>query len=509
MRMLGTIGAEQFCAAPTAVGKREFLGSDRSVACDPRTSLGGFLAGVMVRFSAARRREIVGTLSSPSRLSALGLLYIVRHCFRVTRKQGRCDRSGQRLSQNTDMGVVMIGRIVLLVGIGFLTVVVVSLNGCCDHQCQANREKAGRIALVIEDDTDSGGALNVDDAADTGALLDASGPASFAKTTAGNGFVYPLDSMTAWKDTYDYAGYGACGTSYYTNTCHSGTDIGASRGSSVYAIGVGTVLAVSASQNSTCTSGWGYDYGGASTCNMGVAMQHYTAAGTPFVVVYGHLVYSSSVTVGKSYTPGDTIGVIANDYDRTSSSSSWKKTSSSHLHFGVFPGTSSPAVSSGLYGWGKLTCKGANQAASTSLPSSCTNNGSTAAGTYIGGTEASDGTGIGLELWWWLDDSADWTTISGEFTNEGGYGYGWNSNIAWSTWSDELYFAIADAGSGDSFRYSYTFSSDGVENWSCLGPFPAGALTGTPLASYNGAEVLVAKVDDPGSDGCTLQVDIP
>src|SRR5690349_14007573 len=45
MRMLGTIDAEQFCAVPTAIGKREFPGSDRSVAYDPRTSSDGPLAG--------------------------------------------------------------------------------------------------------------------------------------------------------------------------------------------------------------------------------------------------------------------------------------------------------------------------------------------------------------------------------------------------------------------------------------------------------------------------------
>lgn len=122
---------------------------------------------------------------------------------------------------------------------------------------------------------------------------------------------------------------------------------------------------------------------------------------------------------------------------------------------------------------------------------------------------ADEATGVGLELWWWMSEAADWTTISGEFTNESNYGYGWNSNITWSTWNDELYFSIADMGSGDSFRYSYTFAVDGVENWSCLGPFPPGELTGTPYATYNGAEVDVEMVDDPGSDGCGLQVSIP
>ena len=122
---------------------------------------------------------------------------------------------------------------------------------------------------------------------------------------------------------------------------------------------------------------------------------------------------------------------------------------------------------------------------------------------------ADEATGVGLELWWWMSEAADWTTISGEFTNESSYGYGWNSNITWSTWSDELYFAIADMGSGDSFRYSYTFAVEGVEHWSCLGPFPPGELTGTPYATYNGAEVAVETMDDPSSDGCGLQVSIP
>ncbi len=287
------------------------------------------------------------------------------------------------------------------------------LNGCCNYECELWRsaERYGNGAgMAPADSADAGEhGSGSEDPWDTGELIDTSdywdwgdtaGDTGYwensterkepvdesrsMRTTAGNGFVYPLDSMTAWKDTYDYAGFGACGTSYYTNTCHNGTDIGATRGDSVYAIAAGTVVKVSGSQNSTCTSGWGYDSGGANTCNMAVAVQHYAADGTAFVVVYGHMVYSSSISVGKTYASGDTIGIIAYDYDRTSSSASWTKTSSPHLHFGVFPGTSSPAVSSGLYGWGKLTCAGASQAASSTFPSSCTNNGSTAGGTYIG-----------------------------------------------------------------------------------------------------------------------------
>ncbi len=303
----------------------------------------------------------------------------------------------------------------------FVCVIALFLHGCCDIQCQMLKNvRSCGLGTASATSEDSGDTWNTretgefwddDDPSDTGDPWDDWGsddtgdtgfsavfvpdgdilrrkqPADasyFMRATAGNGFVYPLDVVTSWNDTYDYAGYGACGTSYYTNTCHSGTDISSARGSSVYAVAAGTVVRVSGSQNSTCTSGWGYDYGGANTCNMALAVQHYAADGSPFVVVYGHLVYSSSVAVGTTYSPGDTVGIIANDYDRSSSSSSWRKTSNPHLHFGVFPGTSSPAVRSGYYGWGKLTCSGANQAASTTLPSSCTNNGSTAMGTYIG-----------------------------------------------------------------------------------------------------------------------------
>jgi hypothetical protein len=118
-------------------------------------------------------------------------------------------------------------------------------------------------------------------------------------------------------------------------------------------------------------------------------------------------------------------------------------------------------------------------------------------------------TGIGLELWWWLGSEAEWISISGEFTNESHYAYGWSSNISWATWSDEMYFSISDMGSGDSFRFSYAFAQNGIENWSCRGPFPPGTLTGEPYATFNGIPVDVSMVEDPSSDGCGLQVSIP
>lgn len=299
----------------------------------------------------------------------------------------------------------MVRRIASMVGIGLIIIVMFEMSGCCDFQCEMDKEVAAnkaKWAAIARNEADSGAIepscsngedSGFDTGADTAKIVNTdnecatrkSAPSVQAeKTTAGNGFVYPMDSITSWKDTYDYAGFGTCGSSYYyTNTCHNGTDIGASRGTSVYAIAAGTVVKVSGTQNSTCSSGWGYDYGGSSMCNMAVAMQHYAADGTSFVVVYGHLVYDSSVSVGDSYVSGDTIGTIANDYDWSTAYGSWKKTSSAHLHFGVFPGTSSPSVTS-VAGWGKLTCKGASQSASATFPTSCSNNGSTAPGTYIG-----------------------------------------------------------------------------------------------------------------------------
>ncbi len=88
MRILGTIDAEQFCAVPTAVGKREFPGSDRSVACDPRASSDGSLAGAMVRSSAARSADqTVGRRP----LRAVSALLVLPHLvdFRLASSQTR------------------------------------------------------------------------------------------------------------------------------------------------------------------------------------------------------------------------------------------------------------------------------------------------------------------------------------------------------------------------------------------------------------------------------------
>lgn len=118
-------------------------------------------------------------------------------------------------------------------------------------------------------------------------------------------------------------------------------------------------------------------------------------------------------------------------------------------------------------------------------------------------------TGEGLELWWWLDTSADWETISGQFTESDGTAYPWSSNITWSTWSPELYFAISVASSGDTFRYSYAGFQNGATLYGCNGPFPPGSTVGHTMATWNGRTIPVTSVADPTSNGCGFQVTVP
>ena len=212
-----------------------------------------------------------------------------------------------------------------------------------------------------------------DDTADSGVTVDDIEELDVGdlEKTAGNGFTYPISTLTAWTD----GNYGACGSSYISGYCHTGTDLIYSRGTSVYSLAAGKVVAVSGSQNASCTSGWGYDWNGSSgtaTCNMAVAIQYYDDDGTPFVVVLGHLQYNSSITTSTLFTPGQVVGQVAYYYDRLSG----KPISSDHLHFGIFPGTSSPTS------WGRMACS-ISQTARTSLPTGCSSGGATASGTYL------------------------------------------------------------------------------------------------------------------------------
>lgn len=180
--------------------------------------------------------------------------------------------------------------------------------------------------------------------------------------TDGNGYTYPLASMSSWTAGHNY---GACGSYYQTDRCHIGNDISASAGTTVSAIAAGTVIYVSGSQNSTCTSGWGKDWlkstgAGTQTCNVAVLVQHYDHSGNPFVVLYGHLRSTTTPTQGSTVSAGQTMGQVA--YYWVSDATSPYQ-GGTHLHFGIFPGTSYPTS-----GMGKVYCSGLNQPAVNTLP---------------------------------------------------------------------------------------------------------------------------------------------
>jgi len=64
-------------------------------------------------------------------------------------------------------------------------------------------------------------------------------------------------------------------------------------------------------------------------------------------------------------------------------------------------------------------------------------------------------------------------------------------------------------GVGDSLRFSVEYRNDGVPGWSCLAPFPPGAVQGSVIADYGGTYLGYAAADDPGSDGCGLLIAVP
>ncbi len=228
---------------------------------------------------------------------------------------------------------------------------------------------------------------------DAGHDADRLGQGVFALSAASNGFTYPMDSVTSWTD----GNFGACGPlgPYITDHCHTGNDMIASRGTSVYSVAAGTAIYQSATQDTSanCPSGWGYDYNnpdpaknepGTNTCNMALLVQHYDDHGTPFVVMYGHLVYSTtfrsgtgpvSATAGK-VIPGQVLGIIGRYRNVTGGS----VISADHLHFGVRPGTTVPSGD-----FGRSYCPSASQKPGPTLPSSCAlgANGFVPPGSYL------------------------------------------------------------------------------------------------------------------------------
>lgn len=140
--------------------------------------------------------------------------------------------------------------------------------------------------------------------------------------TTDTGFCWPTGKVI--NKPYNWLANN-CGWSEYPtykgNKYHTGVDIKANVGNSVYAIADGIVKAVSRGKN----SGWQGDNNGEN--NVGVVVEHTLADGTTkFIAVYGHIVLPgkdpTKVVAGESFA---TIGPYNNE---------------PHLHFGIRPGTS-------------------------------------------------------------------------------------------------------------------------------------------------------------------------
>ncbi len=114
----------------------------------------------------------------------------------------------------------------------------------------------------------------------------------------------------------------------------------------------------------------------------------------------------------------------------------------------------------------------------------------------------------GLRLVWQTPGGqvADTLTLSGEVTHAG-VAQGWYT-YAMATDTHEI-TAMIPAVSGDDFRFSVEFGSNGVLSWSCLGPYPPGNAQGSVLAEFAGEFLGYAVAGDPTSGGCGLQIQIP
>ncbi|MDF1487181.1 ricin-type beta-trefoil lectin domain protein [Tessaracoccus caeni] len=120
---------------------------------------------------------------------------------------------------------------------------------------------------------------------------------------------------------YNDWGFNVCGGEYVAGWAHLGADSqGAPAGSSVKAIGGGTVKAIV-----------GYSTGQAAI------VQHRSTAGD-FVAVYGHI--NPTVGTGATVSTGTQLGTVAQ----------WG--GNSHLHFSVIPGT----YRAGMHLWGYRNC---------------------------------------------------------------------------------------------------------------------------------------------------------
>jgi hypothetical protein len=129
------------------------------------------------------------------------------------------------------------------------------------------------------------------------------------------------------------------------------------------------------------------------------------------------------------------------------------------------------------------------------------------------GTGADADTGVDvdtLRIVWTAPSVMDRITLSGEYTESvGGYSSGWQSDML-TNWSVmEIVYDFYGAQPYDAFRFSVEFQDASTTSWSCIAPFPPGALQGSVQAFYGSVEVPVVATAAPLSDGCELFVEVP
>jgi murein DD-endopeptidase MepM/ murein hydrolase activator NlpD len=144
---------------------------------------------------------------------------------------------------------------------------------------------------------------------------------------------YPVDAVIR-----NDANWLACGSNYYSNTRHIGSDLIYGIGTKVYTIGSGRVTYKSGPAES---SGWGIG-------NYALVIKHSASTGD-FYGLYGHI--QTSLRVGDLVTWGRQIGTIGR-YQETVNGQVIDRTP--HLHFGIFPSTTGFPSSN----WGRITDTG-------------------------------------------------------------------------------------------------------------------------------------------------------
>ncbi len=106
--------------------------------------------------------------------------------------------------------------------------------------------------------------------------------------------------------------------------------------------------------------------------------------------------------------------------------------------------------------------------------------------------------------------TADTITLSGEYVfADGSWGFTWRDLASVSS-DASIDYSVTGVGSGDTLRFSAEYEDAmGNVSWSCIAPYPPGTLQGTASADVDGTAITVTAADDPTSDGCGLEVEVP